>query len=346
MVYIYIYISRPWANPLVNAKTTLYPPPPSPTHGSCKYTTALCYTRVDFPWVRAAGLESRLFSSEGEGGSEVLFPLTTVVRKCIREIRRDTRKTNRVNRVKGATKSIRRGNLENKELKWMWNLEKFIKIIETDDNTSIKESWKLGIYIYICERLLKLLKINICRYFVIRNSIFRSFSSNWFNLVHDISAHLIEWSNFHVTYLPARYKFISMETIWKPLKPDYHILNSCSNRAIPNTCYSLKNFVILLHISAFPEKTRPFTLYETITRNTSTHSYLCTEIQRKRKIYISPKLPKDSQRREEIFFSIFPSKKSTIHTSNPKKKKRNYQPRHRTTPDRILSTNATTEKIK
>lgn len=116
---VYIYISRPWANPLANAKTTLYPPPPSPTHGSYKYTTALCYTRVDFPLVRAAGLESRLFSSEGEGGSEVLFPLTTVVRKCIREIRRDTRKTNRVNRVKGATESIRRGNLENKELKWM-----------------------------------------------------------------------------------------------------------------------------------------------------------------------------------------------------------------------------------
>lgn len=140
--------------------------------------------------------------------------------------------------------------------------------------------------------------------------------------MHDISAHLIEWSNFHITcvYLPARYKFISMETIWKPLKPDYHILNSCSSRAIPNTCYSLKNFVILLHISAFPEETRPFTLYETIMRNTSTQSYLCTEIQRKRKIYISPKLPKDSQRREEIFFSIFPSKKSTIHTSNPKKR--------------------------
>lgn len=165
--------------------------------------------------------------------------------------------------------------------------------------------------------------------------------------MHDISAHLIEWSNFHITcvYLPARYKFISMETIWKPLKPDYHILNSCSSRAIPNTCYSLKNFVILLHISAFPEETRPFTLYETIMRNTSTHSYLCTEIQRKRKIYISKITQRLSETRRDILLHI-----SVEEIHNPyiqsKKKKRNYQPRHRTTPDRILSTNATTEKIK
>lgn len=124
--------------------------------------------------------------------------------------------------------------------------------------------------------------------------------------MHDISAHLIEWSNFHITcvYLPARYKFISMETIWKPLKPDYHILNSCSSRAIPNTCYSLKNFVIPLHISAFPEETRPFTLYETIMRNNDTILSLYRNSKKEENIHLAKITQRLSETRRDIFLHI------------------------------------------
>lgn len=95
-----------------------------------------------------------------------------------------------------------------------------------------------------------------------------------------------------------------METIWKPLKPDYHILNSCSSRAIPNTCYSLKNFVILLHISAFPEETRPFTLYETIMRNNDTILSLYRNSKKEENIHLAKITQRLSETRGDIFLHI------------------------------------------
>lgn len=89
-----------------------------------------------------------------------------------------------------------------------------------------------------------------------------------------------------------------------PLKTDYHILN---------TCYSLKNFIILLSISLHSQKKhdhfdKSFPLVQNYNeKRIDTVISLYRNSKKEEKIRnISPKLSKDSQNREDIFFSIFP----------------------------------------